>query len=152
PAPPAQARALAQVSGGGQGAGREQDHVPGVERYLDSVRGNPAALRAFLFDLPKGGDLHTHLPGAVSVEVLIHLASGDGMCIDAVTYVAGAGPCGGTQRPAADAETDPVFRTQVIGAWSMEGFVPGHGESGHDHFFATFFKVGAIVAAHSADM
>ena len=154
PAPPAQTqlRTQAQVLGDGQGAGREQDHVPGVERYLDSVRGNPAALRQFLFDLPKGGDLHTHLPGAVSVELLIHLAAGDGMCIDTVTYTAGAGPCGGTRRPAADAETDPVFRTQVIGAWSMEGFVPSPSESGHDHFFATFFKVGAIVATHSADM
>jgi adenosine deaminase len=37
-------------------------------------------------------------------------------------------------------------------AWSMEGFQPGQGESGHDHFFATFGKFGAVTGAHRVDM
>src|SRR5262249_1579804 len=35
-------------------------------------------------------------------------------------------------------------------AWSMQGFVAG-AENGHDHFFATFGKFGAIAGAHRYD-
>ncbi|WP_033431994.1 adenosine deaminase family protein [Saccharothrix syringae] len=123
-----------------------------VERHLDSIRADPARLDAFLRELPKGGDLHTHLSGAVTTETLIDLAAQDGMCIHVTTHVAAAGPCGPEQRPAADAQGDPAFRAEVIGAWSMEGFQPGGGESGHDHFFAAFGKTGAITGPHRPEM
>ncbi|MEU4519042.1 adenosine deaminase [Amycolatopsis sp. NPDC024027] len=124
----------------------------GVERYLDSVRHDPARLRAFMLDLPKGGDLHSHLSGAASTELLISLAARDGLCIHTTTFVAAAGPCGAGQRPAAATSSDPAFRRAVLMAWSMEGFQPGQGESGHDHFFATFGKFGAVTGAHRLDM
>ena len=38
---------------------------------------DPARLRAFLLDLPKGGDLHSHLLGAASTELLVSLAAQD---------------------------------------------------------------------------
>lgn len=124
----------------------------GIERYLDSVRDNPARLRSFLLALPKGGDLHNHLSGAASTELLISLAAQDGMCVDTTTFVAAPGPCGPGQRPATETATDPAFYRAVLTAWSMEGFVPGTGESGHDHFFATFGKFGAVTGAHRVDM
>ncbi|GAA2590203.1 adenosine deaminase [Actinomadura fulvescens] len=124
----------------------------GVDRYLDKVRHDPVRLRAFLRDLPKGGDLHTHLSGAVSTESLIGYAADDDMCINTTTFVAAMPPCGPEQRPAQDAEKDPDFRAQVIGAWSMEGFKPGQGETGHDHFFATFGKFGAVTDRHRPQM
>ena len=34
-------------------------------RHLQSIRGDSAKLRAFLAAMPKGGDLHNHLSGAV---------------------------------------------------------------------------------------
>ncbi|MFF1615672.1 hypothetical protein ACFVYA_48750 [Amycolatopsis sp. NPDC058278] len=116
----------------------------GVERYLETVRHDPVRLRAFMLDLPKGGDLHSHLSGAASTELLISLAAQDGLCIHTTTFVAAAGPCGAGQRPAADTSSDPAFRRAVLMAWSMEGFQAGQGESGHDHFFATFGKFGAV--------
>ncbi|MFE5484643.1 adenosine deaminase, partial [Streptomyces sp. NPDC056527] len=67
-----------------------------------------------------------------------------GYCIDKTTLTASAPPCTGNTRPAADTVTDPVFRSQVIRAWSMQDFTPGQGESSHDHFFATFGKFGAV--------
>lgn len=124
----------------------------GVERYLNSVRHDPARLRAFLLALPKGGDLHTHLSGAASTELLISLAAQDGMCVNTTTFVAAGGPCGAGQRPAAETATDPAFYRAVLVAWSMEGFQPGAGESGHDHFFATFGKFGAVTGAHRVEM
>ncbi|MGA7221952.1 MAG: hypothetical protein WBX16_03770 [Candidatus Acidiferrales bacterium] len=42
--------------------------------YLESVRENPAALMDFLDRMPKGGDLHNHLTGAVYAESYIDYA------------------------------------------------------------------------------
>jgi adenosine deaminase len=123
----------------------------GVQRYLDSVREDPVRLEAFLREFPKGGDLHTHLSGAVSTETLIDLGARAGMCIDS-QYVAVDGPCEPGERPVADAVTDPQFRAEVIGEWSMQGFTPTGVPSGHDHFFAAFKKIGAITRGHRVEM
>ncbi|MGW6408417.1 adenosine deaminase family protein [Streptomyces vinaceus] len=106
----------------------------------------PARSRDFFADLPKGGDLHNHLSGAVTTEFLIELAAEDGLCITTDTTTAVPPPCGSGTRPAADAVTDAAFRRQVIQAWSMQDF-PADG-NGHDHFFATFDKFGEVPWRH----
>ncbi|WP_033219213.1 adenosine deaminase [Kitasatospora phosalacinea] len=122
-----------------------------VDGLLDGIRQDPARLDAFLRAMPKGGDLHNHLSGAVSTELLIRLAAQDDLCIDSVTLVSATGPCQGTLRPAQDALAEGEFRTQVIRAWSMQDFTPGP-ESGHDHFFATFGKFGEASWRHPGTM
>lgn len=62
-----------------------------VEHYLNSIRHDPDQLRSFLLNFPKGGDLHSHLSGAVSTELLIALAARDGLCINTTTFVAAGG-------------------------------------------------------------
>ncbi|MFJ5229426.1 adenosine deaminase [Kitasatospora sp. NPDC088391] len=122
-----------------------------VNGLLDGIRQDPARLDALLRAMPKGGDLHNHLSGAVSTELLIRLAAQDDLCIDAVTFTSAGGPCTGTARPARDALPEGEFRTQVIRAWSMQDFTPG-AESGHDHFFATFGKFGEASWRHPGTM
>ncbi|HTM41069.1 MAG TPA: hypothetical protein VL177_09165, partial [Terriglobales bacterium] len=51
-------------------------------RYLESVRHQPSLLFAFLQQMPKGGDLHNHLYGAVYAESFIQWAAQDGLCVD----------------------------------------------------------------------
>ncbi|SDP15491.1 adenosine deaminase [Actinopolyspora xinjiangensis] len=123
-----------------------------VNRYLDRIRDRPEKLDEFLRTMPKGGDLHNHLSGAVSTESLIRYAAEDGRCIDAETMQSSLAPCTEGQRPASDAVSDPEFRERVIGAWSMAGFEPGGEESGHDHFFATFGKFWAATEGRDGDM
>ncbi|MGY3058167.1 adenosine deaminase [Streptomyces sp. TE3672] len=106
---------------------------------LASLQGRPERLKAFFKALPKGGDLHNHLSGAVTTEYLIQLAAEGGLCIDA-TDTAVAPPCGPGTRPAADAQHDAAFRQRIIRAWSMQDFPAD--QSGHDHFFDTFGKFG----------
>jgi adenosine deaminase len=53
-----------------------------VDRAFQVARRDPNALRALLLDMPKGGDLHHHLTGAVYPEVLIQLASYARISID----------------------------------------------------------------------
>ncbi|MFF4696302.1 adenosine deaminase family protein [Streptomyces chattanoogensis] len=114
--------------------------------YLESIRQDPVRLRRFFRHLPKGGDLHHHLSGAVPTEYLITLAAEDGLCIDEKTMTAVAPPCGPGQRPAADARNDRAFHDALVRAWSMQDFPPG--QSGHDHFFDTFGKFGEVTWRH----
>ncbi|MFF4544669.1 adenosine deaminase [Streptomyces sp. NPDC001406] len=117
-----------------------------TDAYLRSIDGNPGLQRDFFRHLPKGADLHNHLSGAVATEYLLQLAAEDGLCIDTATMTAVQPPCGPGTRPAADTRTDPAFRQAVIRAWSMQDFPPD--QSGHDHFFATFGKFGAVTGNH----
>ena len=124
-------------------------------RYLDSVRQKPPLLFAFLHDMPKGGDLHNHLDGAIYAEDLLDFAVSDNFCLDRTTSYLIAPPCDSceqyTAKPAVRcAYGDPVLYSQIIDAWSMRDWQPG-GDSGHDHFFAAFDKFGMASHNHVAD-
>ncbi|WP_031517237.1 adenosine deaminase family protein [Streptomyces sp. NRRL F-5123] len=121
-----------------------------TDAYLRSVRGNPARLRDFFVAMPKGGDLHNHLSGAVSTEYLVNRAAEDGLCIDTRTVTAVEPPCGPGTRPAADARTDAAFHGTIVRAWSMQDFPPDG--DGHDHFFTAFDKFGEVTWRHRGDM
>jgi len=117
-----------------------------TDAYLTSIHDRPGLLHGFFLNLPKGGDLHNHLSGAVSTEYLIKLAVDDGLCVDTTTMTAVAPPCGPGTRPAADARTDRTFHDAILRAWSMEDFPPD--QNGHDHFFDTFGKFGEVTWRH----
>ncbi|PYX56835.1 MAG: adenosine deaminase [Acidobacteria bacterium] len=113
-------------------------------RYFESVRKRPQLLLAFLKDLPKGGDLHNHLEGAIYAEDWVDFAAEDNLCVDRTTSRLIAPPCDScesyTAKPAMRcAYGDHILYNQTIDAWSMRNWRPGE-ESGHDHFFATFEK------------
>ncbi len=124
-------------------------------KYLDSVRSQPSLLLAFLHDMPKGGDLHNHLDGAIYAEDLIDFAASSNLCVDRTTSRLIAPPCDScekyTAKPAIRcAYADHILYGQIIDAWSMRNWHPGD-ESGHDHFFATFDKFGLASHGHVAE-
>ena len=120
----------------------------GAASRFEAARPSPPLLRAFLYQMPKGGDLHSHLSGAAYAEALIVAGASAGICIDpAKSAVA---PCGRTTRKIADALQDGDFQRSLIDAWSMRGFMPSSGNTGHDHFFASFGKFGG--SASMGDM
>jgi hypothetical protein len=124
-------------------------------RYLESVRKQPPLLLAFVRDLPKGGDLHNHLDGAIYAEDLVDFAASGGLCVDRTSSRLLPGPCDScedyTAKPAARcAYGDHVLYNQMIDAWSMRNWRPGD-ESGHDHFFAAFDKFGLASHTHVAE-
>ncbi len=112
---------------------------------LDAIRKDPSLLLAFLQQMPKGGDLHNHLAGAIYAEKWIDYAANDNLCVDRSTSHLLAPPCDQscvkyTNKPAVScAYGDQVLYNQLIDAWSMRNWTPGEG-SGHDHFFGTFDK------------
>ncbi|MGA7217244.1 MAG: adenosine deaminase [Candidatus Sulfotelmatobacter sp.] len=132
-----------------------QNNEQRTTRYLDSIRKQPPLLGAFLRDLPKGGDLHNHLDGAIYAEDLIDFAAAGGLCVDRTSSRLLAPPCDScenyTAKPAASCSYgDHVLYGQMIDAWSMRNWKPGD-ESGHDHFFAAFDKFGLAAHTHVAE-
>jgi adenosine deaminase len=119
-------------------------------RAFDQARRQgPLALYAFLHDMPKGADLHTHLAGAVYAESFIRQAAEDNLCVNsksltlyrttATTRSLPPQPvCGEEGERASDALTHQKLYDQLIDVFSMRTFVPTTEESGHDHFFASF--------------
>ena len=127
-----------------------------TSRYLESIRRQPPLLLAFLKEMPKGGDLHNHLYGAIYAESFIDYAADSGLCVDHTTSVLIAPPCDPCEKYAnkpaiACAYKDHVLYNQIIDAWSMRNWVPG-AESGHDHFFGTFDKFDLAARLHTGEM
>jgi len=104
-------------------------------------------LRAF----PKGADLHNHLSGAILAESFIRWAIADGECIDRTKLALARAPCTAPLIPAAAAQADKPLLAALVASLSMQGFQPD-GETGHDHFFATFDKFAAAEWDREGDM
>ena len=76
---------------------------------LSALRGDPLLLRTFLHEMPKGGDLHSHLSGAVYAESYLRWAADDQLCVSTVTLA--IVPCNGTPgQMSATARSIGVFR------------------------------------------
>jgi adenosine deaminase len=124
-------------------------------RHFDSIRQQHGLLLAFLREMPKGGDLHIHLAGAIYAESLIDFAAEDGFCVDRTTSVLIAPPCDDacdrfTSKPSIRcAYQDHVLYNSIVDAWSMRNW--SGEEPGHDHFFATFDKFLPAMNNHLGD-
>jgi hypothetical protein len=120
--------------------------------YLQQIRDRPPYLDAFLRRMPKGGDLHSHLSGAVYAESYVRWAAADGLCFDRNELKLVSPPCNGTDKVSASAVgRDPTLYDQVIDALSMRNFLPV-ARSGHDQFFDTFDRFGAAQGNHFGGM
>src|SRR5438445_10047270 len=136
---PAPGQTKAAQSGGTQ-ASLEQK----AELNLKAARENPLQLRHFLLGMPKGGDLHNHLSGAVYAESWIRAAAEDHLCVE-IAKLAFAKPapssgggaeqptCGDGRVPVTKAFTDQDLYDALVDAFSMRGFVPLAGVTAHDH-------------------
>jgi adenosine deaminase len=124
-------------------------------RALDEARkSEPLALRTFLYRMPKGGDLHNHLSGAIYAESWIRVAGEDHLCIDTQTLAfdkSSIGVCKPGEVPASDAPLDQHLYDRLIDAFSMRTFVPKTADSGHDHFFDTFDRFGGTGKDHMGE-
>lgn len=131
-----------------------------VEQAFAAAKKNPPALRAFLYRMPKGGDLHMHLSGAVYAENMIDEAAKGLVCIDKsnMRFVAAKAStrsmppqpvCGDGLVRASDALKDQKLYDELINSFSMRSWVPTPGWSGHDQFFSTFSKFDAATSGHA---
>ena len=130
-----------------------------TERYFESIRKDPNLLVAFLLEMPKGGDLHNHLSGAIYAETLIDWAKDEKQCVDPKTLYltpslklsTGDPYCPAPTVLAETALANPVLYRSMVDAFSMRNWELS-GQSGHDHFFDTFDKFGAATHGNTGKM
>jgi adenosine deaminase/adenosine deaminase CECR1 len=158
--------ALVVSACGGGGGSAAPDAEASTERYFEKIRGNAALERAFLYRMPKGGDIHNHLSGAILAESYIGWAADLNYCV-CVNKTCGtdtqytiktpsqsppACDSAAGLAPIAQSTQDPNFYNAMIDALSMRNFVPkGSGERARS-FFNTFAKFGAISGIKTGPM
>jgi adenosine deaminase len=144
-----------------------QTHSTAEQRTIGAFEAakklGPGGVYAFLQGFPKGADLHVHLGSGTSyAETLIAEAVADGLCYNAATtsFVKPAAVRAGTTSqpacaegtvPIANALKDQPLYDAIVDAISMRSFVPTSGFSGHDQFFSTFDRVGALSGTHAGE-
>ena len=133
-----------------------------ASRAFDAVKQNPLELTAFLVNMPKGGDLHMHLSGAVYAETFIRNGAADLLCVNPATHsflkpggttrsIPPQPVCGEGNVRASDAFKDQRLYDDLVNSFSMRSFVPSAGVSGHDQFFATFGRFSGIDKSHTGE-
>jgi len=114
--------------------------------WFEENRQRPTQLRAFIQRMPKGGDIHTHLSGAVYAETYLAWAAEGGYCLDEATLTV-ITPDGCTEgsgyRPISDVIGDSEVYNALIDDWSTRNLAFA-GQSGHDQFFEAFGGFGDI--------
>ena len=143
---------------GGSSGGTGVTAEAATEKYFEKIRGDSALERAFLYAMPKGGDIHNHLSGAILAESYIGWAADLNYCVCAnqqcgndpqytIKAPTGSPPACDTTSglaPVAESIQNPTFYNAMIDALSVRNFVSTGPRSGHDHFFGTFAKFDAI--------
>lgn len=124
-----------------------------VARKFAVLRHDPARLLLFLRDMPKGGDLHSHLSGAIYAESFIRWAAEDSLCLVTATLVLSPPPCrsDGGRPPASTIATNTTLYGDVIDAWSLRNWNAAR-QNGHDQFFESFGKFGLATRGRIGDM
>ena len=119
---------------------------------FESLRKSPPEMLAFVRAMPKGGDLHMHLTGAIYAESFVQWAALNDYCYNVKTLILAKPPCDTTDlNTIKNAAANPALYRQLIDAWSMRNWQYS-GQSGHDHFFDAFLKFGLATRDQTGGM
>jgi hypothetical protein len=122
----------------------------GVAEYTGVISNAPADLVAMMKSFPKGGDIHNHLSGAVMPEDYIALGTLDDDCYGpasdnpAQLAIRVRGSDGGCISPDRPLTLSGGNEERLMQSLSMYQFKYTSIQSGHDQFFATFGRFGAV--------
>lgn len=122
-------------------------------RHFESIRKFPPQMLAFLRRMPKGGDLHSHLSGAVYAESYIQWAADKGLCVHQATTLLSQPPCdqASGQVPVSTALSNQGLYRKLINAWSTR-YWQYAGTTGYEQFFDSFVKFGPAHAGRTGHM
>lgn len=131
---------------------------PTIEQLFNRVKTDPAALRQFLWQMPKGGDIHHHFIGSVFAEHYVDAAIKGDLWINPVSYHLYFDQADALAKKAENAisvrelvQNYPDQREEMIDHWSVRNHQDNHRE-GHHWFFASFEKFLPAVAGNEAQL
>src|SRR4051812_30032191 len=98
-----------------------------MDLRLAALKKSPPELYAFLYRMPKGGDLHNHLSGAIYAETFLDSAIEERLCVDKATLALASRPspdaaCPASQTDVVSIRTDNGLRNALIDSFSMRNF------------------------------
>ena len=112
-------------------------------QWFNENRNSPPRLRAFLNKMPKGGDIHTHLSGAVYAESYLKWAADEKLCVNPESGKISDEhhePCQVKPEVAiATAWKDSELYGKLVDKMSLRNLEFAE-QSGHDQFFEAFDK------------
>lgn len=124
----------------------EQRTAALFEAYADE----PAFLRVLLRDMPKGGDLHTHLSGTPYAEEFLDWAATRDFCVDLDALAIVPPPCSTAEKEAARdlMRRNPMLYNKLVDAMSVRALLSGtpSEQNGHGQFFGSFERFLSIAA------
>ena len=122
-------------------------------QWLERHRDRPPLLRDFLEQMPKGGDLHTHLTGAVYAETYLEWAVEQDLCarldpgrLVSCSSLPGSAAAGSAAAPpltADSVQSTPSLYNEMVDALSLRN-LDVRSVTGREQFFATFGRFGAV--------
>ncbi len=117
-----------------------------INQRFENIKNDPVRLREFLWEMPKGGDIHHHALGSVFAEDYLDLAIEKKLFINPQTYQLYFDETDALSKN--DEQAIPINellsksadeREKTIDHWSVRNHKE-HGRNGHHWFFATFQK------------
>ncbi|WP_242690970.1 adenosine deaminase [Lysobacter enzymogenes] len=149
---------LAGAASAGAASAREAGGAAAAEAataaYFDRILASPPRLRAFVQAMPKGGDLHSHLSGAVYAEDYLRWAGEDGLCLQREDAHLVAPPCDPPARVAVADAPLPLYG-RAIDAMSVRGYERGIGDPMvpvEQRFFDAFDRFRIVSRKRGGDM
>src|SRR5207249_756935 len=117
---------LVAITASAQAPSPRTTNEAATARRFAALRHQPLLLRAFLHDMPKGGDLHNHLSGAIYAESYLRWAADDKLCLATATMSIVVGTCDASAGlpPVADVLQNSTLYNQAIDAMSMRHWDP----------------------------
>jgi hypothetical protein len=124
---------------------REMDNTARTAAWFDAHRDSPLSLRTFLQRMPKGGDIHSHLGGAVYAESYLGWAMEKDYCVQESGDTLELSRCSddSSMRRLADVVDDSGSYNRLIDQMSIRNLAQS-GRSGHEQFFSAFRTFGPI--------
>jgi adenosine deaminase len=126
------------------GCVHQQPQTPPIDALFEDLRTDAAALAQFMRAFPKGGDIHHHLIGAPTPQMLMEVGAQQGYCLEPESLAVAPGPCAAPARHMGAVTDDEDTRERLVDLWSMRGFGRGDPRA-PDHFFGIFPKIWPVV-------
>jgi adenosine deaminase len=126
-----------------------------VAAVFEEAAKSPLTLRIFLRTMPKGGDLHNHLGGAIYAEDYIAWAREANFCRTADGLSVEPPPCPAENSLKRVKGQESSELARLVDAFSTRGYPEGVGHndvSGNTQFFQTFSRFGPIAGLSNAKM
>lgn len=124
-----------------------------IAAYFENIKPYPAKVRAFLRAMPKGGDLHNHLVGAIYAENYISWAIDNKQCIVSATKTIVDPPCSKQDgKPLVkDFVNSDSNYNDLIDALSVRNYAQNT-PPGNEQFFNTFQRFDTVAQKEKVAM